>query len=92
VSRHTTPVEIRATIAANDDWTIAGKCDKGPDYQAGPVDGKGVMTSPEAMALSCFVEMKYVSTFKDLSTMLRLVINGDGTVEPVMGFGTATVE
>lgn len=91
-SRHTTPVEIRATIDANDDWTINGKCDRGPDYQTGPVDGKGVMTSPEAMVLSCFVDMKYASTFRDLSTLLRLVIKGDGTVELVMGSGTATVE
>ena len=90
--RHTSPLVVRVSVDANEDWTVSGECQDGPHYQFGPVDEKGSMKSPEAMVLHCDVSMKYLSTMKNLTYVANLEIKGDGGVTGKMGFGTVNVK
>jgi hypothetical protein len=91
-SRHTSPLAVLVSVDANDDWTITGKCQDGPHYLMGAIGADGAMISPESMVLTCGVRLRYVSTMKDLDSLLNITIRGDGTLGAEMGFGKATIE
>jgi hypothetical protein len=90
-SRHDAPVAVHATVEANTDWTLAGRCWDGPHDQLPTiVDGKPL--APEALILTCSISMKYEDSYSDLFTSLAIEVKGDGTARPALTGGTASVE
>jgi hypothetical protein len=81
--KQTTPVQIRATVHANDAWDLSGRCLEGPHYLMGPIDASGKMVSPMGMLQDCSIRFHRTSgvVFKSTYQLGRtLNISGNGTV------------
>jgi hypothetical protein len=89
--RRGVPVVVRATVEANADWTLTGKCWDGPeDTLPTRVDGKVVPS--DVLRLTCRIRMTYQDTRNEIDAPLILEVRGDGTTTASLPEGAASIE
>jgi hypothetical protein len=90
-SHRRVPVVVRASVEANADWWLAGRCWDGPeDSLPTLVDGK--LVPSDVMLLTCRVHMRHEDAWSDLDASLAIEVRGDGAATASLTGGSASVE